>query len=328
MKTLLHKLKSEFRDAVIDFLWDQWVSIGVAGSSRGSNVPFVIDPEALLLATTRFAGADRRFMGEVMDWLHENGDVLSIQRIKGLVGDPGMANVSRLVGVAGEMVRARKMGWKTLLSLEKGDAVYGSASGSSRVREGRGVSLPPDTEEGCAFLFRLRYLLGVNARAEVVTWLLTHEGGHPALIAREAGWFSKSIQAILRDMVKSGLVRVQSGRREKVYELDREKWLALLAPDRCIRWFTQPPFYTGCSCIDEALAELASMSGSSPGMLSTVIHKYLDSSINLYMREAGQGGLFAGLDRMRGQVVVDAFRERVLSLCVVLREERDRLVRM
>lgn len=323
MKTLFHKLKSEFRDAMKDFLWDQWVSIGVAGSARGNGVPFVIDPEALLLATTRFAGADHRLMGEVMDWLHQNGDVLSMQRIKGLVGDPGMADVPRLVGFAEEMVRSKKMGWKVLLKLDSADVA--SLSKSNRVRESRGMSLPPDTEEVGAFLFRLRYMFGVNARAEVIAWLLTHEGGHPARIARETGWFSKSIQAILNDMEKSGLVRVQAGRREKVFELDREKWLALFAPYQSLSWLTQPPFYLACSCVDEALSELAPISGASPSMLSTVIHKNLDGLINLYMREAGQGFLFAGLERMRGQAVVDAFQDRVGLLCKILREDRSRL---
>ena len=37
----------------LDFLWQQWSTLGVAGQSDRED-PRSIDPEALLLATTRF----------------------------------------------------------------------------------------------------------------------------------------------------------------------------------------------------------------------------------------------------------------------------------
>jgi hypothetical protein len=57
-----------------------------------------------------------------------------------------------------------------------------------------GMSQPPDPRARETLVFTLRALLGVNARAEILAWLLTHDSGHPAAIARSTGYFSKSIQ--------------------------------------------------------------------------------------------------------------------------------------
>jgi len=81
---------------------------------------------------------------------------------------------------------------------------------------GRGMSQPPDPARAEAFLLRMRLVFGVSARAEVITWLLTHEGGHAAGIARETGWFSKSVQAILNGLEQAGMLvsRVDGKRKD------------------------------------------------------------------------------------------------------------------
>ena len=74
--TSFQELKHSLSEALVQLLWDQWVSIGVAGAPRSRPVPFVVDPEALLLATTRFGLSDARLMGEAIDWLAVNGRLL------------------------------------------------------------------------------------------------------------------------------------------------------------------------------------------------------------------------------------------------------------
>ncbi len=95
----------------------------------------------------------------------------------------------------------------------------------------RGMSQPPDPQNLPNLIFTLRALLGVNARAEIMAWLLTHESGHPAAIARSTGYFSKSIQQILNEMAESGLVASIRIGREKHFSVPRrEKWQVLLCP--------------------------------------------------------------------------------------------------
>ena len=95
----------------------------------------------------------------------------------------------------------------------------------------RGMSQPPDSESPRNLIFTLRALLGVNARAEIMGWLLTHESGHPAAIARSTGYFSKSIQQILNEMTESGQVSSIRIGREKHFSIShRQRWQTLLCP--------------------------------------------------------------------------------------------------
>lgn len=95
----------------------------------------------------------------------------------------------------------------------------------------RGMSQPPDPQNRRNLILTLRALLGVNARAEIIAWLLTHESSHPPAIARSTGYFSKSIQQILNEMAESGQVASVRIGREKHFSLPRrESWRALLCP--------------------------------------------------------------------------------------------------
>jgi hypothetical protein len=66
---------------------------------------------------------------------------------------------------------------------------------------------PPHPSRAASLLFSLRALSGVNARAEIVPWQLTHELGHPAAIARDTVYVSKSVQYILNEMENAGHLR-------------------------------------------------------------------------------------------------------------------------
>jgi hypothetical protein len=100
------ELHDRLRAALTDFLWDQWVALGLAGHASGTPVPFVIDPEALLLATLRFGMNEARFRGEVLDWLQRNGSLLSVQRMKNLDVATHMAPPEHIRGLSAFMVRA------------------------------------------------------------------------------------------------------------------------------------------------------------------------------------------------------------------------------
>ena len=65
----MDELRLRLREAVLDLLWEQWGALGAAGLSLAKKVPFVVDPEALLLATMRFGAGEARLTDEVLDWL-------------------------------------------------------------------------------------------------------------------------------------------------------------------------------------------------------------------------------------------------------------------
>jgi len=239
---------------MVDLLWHQWSSVGVAGYARPDDQR-IIDPEALILATTRYGRYDSRLMDESIDWLMKFGNRISVQRLQGLHKNwPGVADtrvLAAIVEVLAGNVAHRK--WRVLIeesdTTSKPEAFFTSIDGKPATKpkktdpvfakhgllrgplELRGMSQTPDSESPQNLTFTLRALLGVNARAEIMGWLLTHESGHPAAIARSTGYFSKSIQQILNEMTESGRVSSIRIGREKHFSIPhRQRWQALLSP--------------------------------------------------------------------------------------------------
>ncbi|QTN33607.1 hypothetical protein HZ994_15250 [Akkermansiaceae bacterium] len=239
---------------MIDLLWHQWSSIGAAGYARPDDKR-IIDPEALILATTRFGRHDSRLMDEAVDWLVKFGNRISLQRLQGLNKNwPGVADPRVLAAIAeviGRQVAHRK--WRVLVdeSVEASepegffigkdgkpisnsmdaDPTFSKHGLMRGALDLRGMSQAPDPQNRQNLIFTLRALLGVNARAEIMAWLLTHESGHPAAIARSTGYFSKSIQQILNEMAESGQVASIRIGREKHFSVPRrESWQELLCP--------------------------------------------------------------------------------------------------
>lgn len=254
MTTLFQNSRNHLTSKMVDLLWHQWSSIGVAGYARPGDQR-VIDPEALLLATSRFGRYDSRLMDESIDWLMRFGQRISLQRLMGLhknwtgVADPRV--LSAIADLLGGQAAHRK--WRTLhapfahsaqpepffMGREGIPVPYFKETEPVFARHGllrgrlelRAMSQPPDPRRPENLIFTLRALLGVNARAEIMAWLLTHESGHPAAIARATGYFSKSIQQILNEMADSGKVASIRIGREKLFSIQRrEEWQALLLP--------------------------------------------------------------------------------------------------
>ncbi|HLP03388.1 MAG TPA: helix-turn-helix domain-containing protein [Opitutaceae bacterium] len=73
----------------------------------------------------------------------------------------------------------------------------------------------------------------MQSRAEVLAWLLAHESGHPAQIARETGYFRGSVQNVLNELEISGHVYAARDGREKRFVAPRDDWRFLLtwSPD-------------------------------------------------------------------------------------------------
>ncbi len=269
---------------MVDLLWHQWSSIGVAGYERPGEQR-IIDPEALVLATTRFGRYDSRLMDESIDWLMKFGQRISLQRLRGLEKNwPGVADphvLSSIADMLGGQVAHRK--WRVLAApparildpeplflvrdgnptpqFNETDPVFAKHGLLRGVVVLRNMSQAPDPRRPENLVFTLRALLGVNARAEIMAWLLTHESGHPAAIARATGYFSKSIQQILNEMAGSGQLASTRTSREKHFFLPRRKeWQALLTPTAAGRntipeWIDWMPLFSAVTRFAEALGK-------------------------------------------------------------------------
>jgi hypothetical protein len=291
MNQSLKTFKSEYQDLLLNFLWRQWSALGVAGHARGGD-SWAIDPEALLLVTCTLGRHEPRLFDEVLDWLQENGWLINILRLKRILRKEEFDGARVLAAMAGLMSKGADVTkWKQLaepvgpLSMqetfffaEHGEPLpvvgepdphflrYGFTRGPIRARGYSQKFRPTDSTN---LALQLRALVGVNSRAEVLLYLLTHDAAHPSQIAREAYYYDRAIQNTLVELSQSGVVELRSSGREKHYWLKSDNWATLLnRPERFPKWITWPPLFSALERIwlklnDPQLAGLSPLLQSS-----------------------------------------------------------------
>jgi len=251
MNQLLKNFRDEYLDLLLSFLWRQWSAIGVSGYGDDKD-KWIIDPEALLIFTCTIGRYDPRLFDEVLDWLDTNGRFINIQRLKTIVslnlftGDKIISAMAALMAERSKFIKWNKLAqnrmnpdtseslfiqkdMKPMPAFRSPDDIflhYGYVRGKIVFRH---HTRPVHTLHNTALIFRLRALLGVNARSEVFAYLLTHESGHPRRIAQETFYAQKTIQDLLVDSVHSGLVFVRPAGKEKHYWIKSDEWFHFFA---------------------------------------------------------------------------------------------------
>lgn len=124
--------------------------------------------------------------------------------------------------------------------------------------EFRGMSQAPRPDQPATFVFKLRALFGMQARAEVMAWLLANEPGHPAEIARQTGYFRGSIQNVLNDLTVSGHIGAMRIGREKTFSIQRhDDWRFLLTWPQAVafpQWINWAPLFHAIQTFLDTLA--------------------------------------------------------------------------
>lgn len=280
MPTSFQLSRDKLLRCLLDFLWHQWSVLGVAGQ-RGADDPRLIDPEALVLATTRFGRHDSRLLDEGIDWLGSNGKRINLLRLRRLHDAWPVADLRVLDAIGGLLAKQSAMRkWAALSAPVAAEAVpeplFLQPDGSPLpvfhppdpdfLRHGllrdpverRHLGQPPDPSRAANLLCGLRALFGVNSRAEIIAWLLTHESGHPAAIARDTGYFSKSVQHTLNEMEDSGHIRSRRQGREKIFWIKPGDWDFLITweqPTGFPRWVDWMPVFSAIATFIDALGQ-------------------------------------------------------------------------
>jgi len=251
----IREMLSRFEEAMAQRLWDQWCAIGVRGrSTKSRDVSWVVDPESLLLASTRAFSFDPRLKDVAMDWVITNGEQVSLARLKGIAKNHGFADrveLSSFAETISENSPTAKQ-WKTLIE-DSGEGVFRVQESAYHFRKN---SRQPDPHSLACLLFKLRGLFGVNSRAEIILWLLANRSGHPAMIAKETGWFSKTVQKTLNELVLSGFFEVSQPGREKLVSLCLDDQKRFAIQDE-VNWTVQPYLYDGLYKIYDSFTRCA-----------------------------------------------------------------------
>jgi hypothetical protein len=247
MKIPTPSAKTELLDSFLRLLWRQWSALGVPGHLAGGRA--MIDPEALVLVSSVFARYDARLFDEMFDWLRMNGTWINVMRLTRLQKDYGLGDENVLGGLAEHLTEdSANLKWKVLMKtkpvaaepkvlfphlavLNRTDEKFEKWGWLRPPVERRGLSRPPRPNQPATFLLKLRALFGRQSRAEVLAWLLCHEAGHPAQIARETGYFRGSIQNVLNELELTGHVQASRQGREKLFSAWKTPWRFLLTWD-------------------------------------------------------------------------------------------------
>lgn len=297
MNPSLREFRGEFLDKVLDLLWRQWTALGVSGYAEDS-APWIVDPEALLLATCCFGRCEPRLFDESLDCLRANGWVMNTQRMATLLRDEAWSGAGVLSAVAGllstgtEALKWRRLS-RHLSRKEKPEELFRFKDGRPMPVVGepephfaaygfqrdplrlRGNSQPFRPLEPGNLLVQLRALCGVNVRAEIIAYLLTHETGHPAEIARAGYYHKRSIQDVLIEMNHSGVVELRQTGREKHYWVRAAEWKALLQrPGELPQWVCWPPLWSALEQIWLKLND-PQLEPLEPLMLSSVLRQLM-----------------------------------------------------
>jgi hypothetical protein len=242
----------------MSFLWDEWVQIGLSGTTSRKD-GWAIDPEPLIVTTLRIGARDPRLFDEMLDWLRENGRLVSVQRIKNLTRN--MPQERQLADAALAWAGAHStslrawMGKGPLQSWDVIDLATIRAAKMDPVLEANGVrwplvqpsgkSTPPDLDLPSGLSFRFRHLFGLGARAEVLRFLWSsEEGGHATArrIAEASGFAKRNVQDVLNSLSELDALFVEPRGNEYVYGLHPAGWADVLGIPIDEAWNRWPHF--------------------------------------------------------------------------------------
>lgn len=267
-------LRDEIVADCIALAWDQWSQIGLSGAPPARREERAADPEALLLFTLEIGRNDPRLFDEVLDWLSVNEQLVSVQRLRNLCTDG--AEVALVDAALAWSTRNRRPQQGAVTDaptqleplfrvapspgedLDEAFARYGFARTPLNAS---GKSQAPRLLDPISFAFRLRRLLGVGVRAEVVRALLTIRAQRVSgrMITASAAFAQRNVREGLTHLLEAGVLDVVEISDDRQYAIHHAAWAALLglpaAPDlplyfdwiatyralvAIVRWLQQP----------------------------------------------------------------------------------------
>ncbi|MEA1927589.1 MAG: winged helix-turn-helix domain-containing protein [Candidatus Auribacterota bacterium] len=337
MTTLLTDFKKEYRDRLLGILWRQWTTLGVSGYGetwKGS----VIDPEALLLFSCTILRYDARLFDAVLEWLRVNGRFINVQRTKRMLKTEnftGETVVSALAAVIKNSVHEAK--WARLASkkvnaennpeplfflkdgrpipvMRQEDPLFLKYGFSRTLFKERGVALRFRPELQGNLLLRLRALLGVNARCEILAYLMLNDRGSPRAMARDCYYYPATVSKALADMSQSGYVVSQTEGRHRYYKLISDQWRDLLlgksAPQLWVVWARL------FSALEQVWLFLnrTDLAEKPPLVQSSALRRLLKDPVISQLNRAGLSFMFGNDSAYPAETLVPFFIERMTVL--------------
>jgi hypothetical protein len=229
---------------LLGFAWDEWAQMGLSAVPRRRS-RWAQDPEALIVFTLEIARSDPRLFDELLDWMLRNESLLTVRRLRAVcIDDTDRALVAgAMAWLARRRPRARLPGSDRLpappdleelfvggIRVRNPDPDFAAAGFMRTVVEPSGKSLAPDFTSPVNLAFRLRAILGVGIRAEVVRILLCTDAPRmtASALARSSVYAKRNVHDALTGLVDAGVVSAFTVGGEQRYTIDKPAWGALL----------------------------------------------------------------------------------------------------
>ncbi len=253
------RLRQEVDRLALDLAWSLWAELGVDGVVRRHDWQ-AIDLEPLIIFTSRLGDGDHRLRASTIDWCITNSRFASAFRLRNLA-DQASPSTRAAFGRYAATVRAHaKAPWPghgdplTLFHPER----IGS----------------PDLRRPSLVQLRLRALVGVSARAEVLKLMLADPQRPQAAstLAEDAAYGKGSVAQALEMLTMAGIVQVQPDANRLLYRLSRPGELS-----QALLWLPAVfPDWSPILRIIEAIADYAGSSTKAPAERTAAILKLLE----------------------------------------------------
>ncbi len=141
----------------------------------------------------------------------------------------------------------------------------------------------------------------------MLLWLITHESGHAAEIARATYYFQRTVDETLKELATSGLIRTARTGREKRYWLKPDEWTLLRTwtkPAGFPQWIDWPRFFI----VQERIGAVLNHAELSPMLQSSELRRVFDD----LQPVLNAGGLLSAFTASRNHTGV-AFTEALLK---------------
>jgi hypothetical protein len=235
---------SEQLDAGLrDFAWDELGQMG-ARSVPQRRSRWAQDPEALVIFTLEVGRDEPRLFDELLGWLLANESLLSVRRLRAMCR--GVEDEQLLAGALRWLAQRRPRARLALREPSRpveAEPLFRGLTTPVRMPDPAfaavGLLRPVfepfeggtlDVRAPINLALRLRQLLGVGARAEVVRYLLTvkAESVNAPEVARSAGFAKRNVHEALVSLHAAGVVTRLASGSEQRYMIDRTAWAHLL----------------------------------------------------------------------------------------------------
>lgn len=339
MDTSLKKFREKLLSELLKFLWDRWSDLGISGQVRIKD-DRIIDPDALFLFSLTIARFDARLFDEILDWMRVNSNFLNVQRLQNLIkiygfsGGPALSAAARLLQESGPY----RLKWKKIAAAFKttNEPLF-------KFPTGEPLPLPPATDTNFAacglqrgkillrgksktfpdkgsssLILRLRGLIGISIRCELLALLAAEEESYPSEAARQTCYYQRSVLDALNEMAHSGAVRLVMVGKTKRYRLTPGILDGLLAPDgKRPEWVSWGPLFRALEMILQKLYD-SRMEQCDPLLLSSEMRQLM-MSVRPLLETAGYGRLVTEPASYLGSSYLEVFYndvDKIVSVSV------------